>query len=398
MPYYSWRGVNVFGDTKKGKTFARSDTDLDKVLFGRNVALLSASNIKIRSFFYRISPEDKIHFLRQLAVLLDSGVRLPDALTILCDQVKNIQLKQVIFNVESDVLQGISFSEALAKQSNIFNEVVVQVVKVGQESGNLSKCLHQLSDHMEARRAFYKKIKSASILPLITLAFFFIVTFSLFAFVVPRFADVFSSLGKELPPLTKFILKISAFLRSNIFLFAVAFIFLFVFLIRKYVKVKALKRMSEKMCINAPMFGQMYRQSFLVNFLRSVSMLLKGGIRLVPAIEISKSSIKNDFIKHKVCKIKQDVCAGSTLSQSMTDYGGSIFPQDLVAIVKVGEETACLDTMLDKAADMYQGKVNRSIMFFTTIFQPLLMITLGLLITLLIFAIYVPIFSLSSVV
>ena len=169
-------------------------------------------------------------------------------------------------------------------------------------------------------------------------------------------------------------------------------------LVKKYVKIEAYKRISQKLCINAPLFGQLYRQSFLVNFLRSISMLLRGGIRLVPAIEISKTSIKNDLIRYRVSKISEDVYAGSTLSQSMTDYGGNIFPQDLVAIVKVGEETACLDTMLDKAADMYQDKVNSSIMFFTTIFQPLLMIVLGLLITLLIFAIYVPIFSLSSVV
>ena len=398
MPYYSWRGVNVFGDTKRGKVFARSHADLDSLLFGRNIALLSASHIKVRPFLNKIRPEDIIHFLKQLAILLDSGVRLPDALGILCDQVKNIQLKRVIFAVESDILQGVSFSDALATQSKIFSKVIVHVVKVGQESGSLSGCLHQLSEYMDQKNAFYKKLKSASILPLITLAFFSLVTFSLFAFVVPKFADVFSSLGKDLPPLTKFILKVSTFLRSNMFIFVIGFIALFIFLVKKYVKIEAYKRISQKLCINAPLFGQLYRQSFLVNFLRSISMLLKGGIRLVPAIEISKKSIKNDLITYRVSKISEDVYTGSTLSQSMTDYGDNIFPQDLVAIVKVGEETACLDTMLDKAADMYQDKVNSSIMFFTTIFQPLLMIVLGLLITLLIFAIYVPIFSLSSVV
>jgi len=398
MPYYSWLGVNVFGDTKKGKAFARSDADLDQVLFDRNIALLSHKKVAIRSLFNKISPEDKILFFRQLVALLDSGVRLPDALAILCDQVKNIQLKQIIFNIEADVLSGTSFSQALAKQPYIFNEVEIQVVKVGQESGDVSKCLLQLADHMASKREFHKKLKSAAILPLITLAFFLVVTFSLFAFVVPKFADVFSSLGKDLPPLTQVILKISNVLRSNLFMFAMVFILAFILLIKKYVRVKAFKKASDNMYINAPLFGRMYRQSFLVNFLRSVSMLLKGGVRLVPAIEISKHSIKNDLIKCKVCNIEQDVFAGSTLSQSMTDYGGTIFPQDLVGIVKVGEETACLDIMLDKAADMYQGKINRSIMFFTSIFQPLLMITLGLLITLLIFAIYVPIFSLAAVV
>ena len=398
MPYYSWCGVNVFGDIKKGKVFARSDKDLDQLLFSRNIALLSNKKIKVRTFLNSISSGDKILFFRQLAVLLDSGIRLPDALAILCNQVKNIYLKKVVFNVEVDVHCGVSFSDALAKQSHIFDALEIQVVKVGQESGSVSKCLLRLADHMEQRRAFRKKLKSAAILPLITLAFFFVVTFALFAFVVPKFADIFSSLGKDLPFLTHMVLKVSAILRSNIFIFTVVLILVFIFLIRRYVSLRIFKPISDNFYLNAPVFGQLYRQSFLVYFLRSVAMLLKGGVRLVSAIEISKHSISNCFVKEKISNIKQDVFAGSTLSQAMTDFGGAIFPQDLVAIVEVGQESACLGRMLDRAADIYQEKINRSIMFFTTIFQPLLMIVLGLLITLLIFAIYVPIFSLASLV
>ncbi|MFC1841504.1 type II secretion system F family protein [Candidatus Dependentiae bacterium] len=398
MPYYRWKGVNILGDMRMGKSFARSVHDLDKTLFSRNIALIASDEKKVGAFFNKISPDDKISFFRQLAVLLDSGVRLPDALGILCDQVRNVKLKQIIFEIESDVCQGFSFGKSLAKHPNIFDTATVQIVAVGQESGDLSNCLKQLSEYLEEKQAFYKKLKSASLLPLITLAFFFVVMFSIFTFVVPKFADVFRSMGKELPPLTQTILKISEFLRSNNFVFFMIFFGVCIFLIRKYLATPSIKKLSDKISLNMPFIGSVYRQSFLVYFLRSVSMLLKGGTRLVPAIGISKNSIKNDLLKSHVCNLENDVYAGSSLSQSMTDYGGKLFPQDLVAIVKVGEETAKMHVMLDKAADIYQQKINRSILFFTTVFQPLLMIVLGLLITLLIFAIYVPVFSLASIV
>jgi len=394
MPYYSWQGVNIFGDVKKGKAFARSDKDLDQMLFSRNIALIGYKNIKIYRFFGKISAEDKIHFFRQLAVLLDSGVRLPDSLMIICDQAKNVRLKELVFNIEVDILHGVALSESLSKYPDIFDDVMIQIIKVGQESGKLGACLLQLSDYLEEKQKFYKKLQSASILPIITLGFFLIITFVIFAFVVPKFADVLSSIGKDLPTLTQYILKISEFLRSNIFIFFLLFFVSFVFLIKKYVKIPAIKKLSDKTSVNI----SIYRESFLVTFLRSISMMLKGGVRLVPAIHIASSSIKNKIIKSQIEALGRDVYAGSSLSQSMIDYGGKLFSQDLIAIVKVGEETGQLGIMLDKAADIYQQKISRSILFFTTIFQPLLMILLGLLITLLIFAIYVPIFSLASAV
>lgn len=231
-------------------------------------------------------------------------------------------------------------------------------------------------------------------LPAITLGFFLLITFVIFAFVVPKFADVFASIGKELPPLTQYVLGVSNFLRSNMFIVLLLSGILFLLLLRKYTKVLAIKKVFDNVGVNI----SVYRETFLVNFLRSISMMLKGGVRLVPALHIASSSIKNSNIKLCVEKLEHDVYAGSSLSQSMIDYGGKLFPQDLIAIVKVGEETGKLGVMLDKAADMYHQKISRSILFFTTIFQPLLMIMLGLLITLLIFAIYIPIFGLASAV
>ena len=185
MPYYAWQGVNIFGDIKDGKTFARTYDDLDKLLFSRNIAIISHKRAKVFKFFNKISQDDKINFFRQLAVLASSGVRLPDALMILCDQTKNIELKQIIFQLESDIMAGLSLSEALQKNKDIFDPIIIQIVQVGQESGDFGICLNQLCDYLQERQAFYKKIKSFSIRILPdrkneTLIFFFNFKFCIF--------------------------------------------------------------------------------------------------------------------------------------------------------------------------------------------------------------------------
>ena len=398
MPYYRWKGINLFGDAKRGKSFARSEDDLDSLLFDRNIAMLSCKNCKIWSFLGSISNEDKINFFRQLSVLLESGVRLPDALRILGEQSENILFGQIVFALESDIQEGVSFGDALGKHPQIFDDLMVKMANVGQESGNLGSSLKQLTSYLEIKQDFRKKLRSASALPMITLAFFVFITMSIFVFVVPKFADIFRTMNKELPTITRVILKISEFLRSYQLFIGLGILVAFIFLARKYIKKPVLQPVVEMILVRFPLTGSLIKQTSLVYFLRSVSMLLQSGMRLLPAIEITKKSFESSLLKNHLEMLQQDVYAGSSLSQSMTDYPGLLFSQDLVAMVKVGEETGSLGLMLQKAADMYQDKVNRSILFFTTIFQPLLMICLGLLIALLIFAIYIPVFSMADVV
>jgi len=398
MPYYRWHGVNLFGEDKKGKLFARSETDLDSILFSQKIALISCRKAKIWSFGGSISIDDKIYFFRQLGILTNAGVRLPQALQIVGAQSDNLLLKQLIFCVESDIQEGIAFSKALEKHETIFSNVMVTMVHIGQEAGDIGASLFKLADYLEKRREFYKKLRSATVLPLITFAFFALITMTIFLFIVPKFADVYKSLNKEIPAVTKTVLHISSFLRSNLFFLSLVFMFLFILLMRRYMKHEKRKKLFDSFFINFPLTGPLTKNSCLVHFLSSTSLLLESGMHLLPAVGISKRSSKNSIVERQITILESEICSGSLLSESMLDYPGILFTQDLVAMIKVGEETGQLGLMLKKAADIYQEKVNRSILFFTTVFQPLLMIFLGLLITLLIFAIYVPVLSLSNVI
>jgi len=398
MPYYKWRGVNLFGDIKKGRMFAKSSDDLDDTLFNQSIALIASSKVPVSFLLHRISSNDKINFFRQLSVLIDSGVRLPESLRILMDQAGNMKFRQIIFSIESDIQEGNCLGDALQKYPEIFDDLMIKMVCMGQESGKLGSALHMLSDYLEERQSFYKKLKSAALLPLITLAFFSFIAFSIFIFIIPKFEDVFRSMNKELPVLTKYIFKASKFLGSNMFVFALILLILFGLIIRKYFKSDLGKKVAEKLYLNFPFVGKLVCKNFLVYFLNSMSVLLENGVRLVSAMNVTKKSFKTSFLCDQIAFLEKEITDGSSLSESMVDAPGQLFSQDLVAIVRVGEETGRLSLMLKKAADMYQQKLNRSILFFTTIFQPLLMIFLGLLIALLIFAIYIPVFSLSGAV
>lgn len=398
MAYFKWRGIDLSGTVRSGKLFARSEKDLDSTLLDREIALLSCSNARPRLFSRSITLEVKIHFFRQLAVLLDAGVMLPEALEILGSLVGNIRLREVICGIGVDVQEGLSLSESLKAYPDTFDSLMIMMIRIGQEAGSLGYALEQLGDYLEITQSFRKKLKSASMLPLLTFGFFLLITVSLFVFVVPCFAEIFQSMKKDLPGVTKFIINISKTLRSSAVVFIAIALGFFVVGIRQYMKTVRGKLAVDSVLIRIPWLGDLAKNSSLVYFLHSVSMLLNSGVRLIQAMNISSKAIKNSILRGQVDQLEREVEAGSSLSQSMNRIPGSLFEADLVALAKVGEESGRLGPMLKRGADIYQGKVNRSISFFTTIFQPMLMIILGLMITLLIFAIYLPVFSLSDVV
>lgn len=397
MAYFKWRGIDMTGTIRVGKTFARSEKDLNSMLLDREIALLSQTPVRPWLFARSIRLDAKIHFFRQLAVLLDAGVMLPEALQILGSLVSNMRLREVIASIASDVQEGLPLSDSLQGYPDIFDSLMVRMIRIGQEAGRLGHALEQLGDYLETTQAFRKKLKSAAILPLLTFAFFLAITFAIFVFVIPQFADIFRSMKKELPQITTIVIKISSVLRSNIVIFIAIGLILLVLSIRQYMKSPHGKITIDKLVLRVPGFGDLVKNSSLVYFLHSVSMLLGSGVRLLQAMNISNCSVKNSVVHAQVAQIEKEVAAGSSLSQSMNRIPGSLFEQDLVAITKVGEESGRLGPMLKKAAAIYQAKVDRSIAFFTTIFQPLLMIILGLMITMLIFAIYLPVFSLSNI-
>lgn len=398
MAYFKWRGVDLTGAQRTGKMFARTEKDLNSMLIEREIALLSCRTARPYFFSRSVNLNTKVHFFRQLSVLLDAGVMLPDALEILGNLIDNMKLRDVICSITADVQAGFSLSESLSGYPAIFDSLMIRMVHVGQEAGKLAPALQQLSSYLEITQTFRKKLKSASVLPLLTLGFFALIATAIFVLVIPRFADIFRSMKRELPAITRFIIRASELLRSSAVLYGLFAIALVLVGIHFYMKSMRGKETIDRNVLKIPWVGQLVKNSSLVYFLHSISMLVMSGVRLVKAMNIAAQSIKNSVLRAQVLQLEKEVTAGNSLSRAMQQLPGSLFEQDLVAIAKVGEESGRLGAMLKRGAAIYQEKVNRSLTFFSTIFQPMLMIILGLLITLLIFAIYLPVFSLSSIV
>lgn len=397
MAYFKWRGIDLTGTVREGKQFARSEKELSDLLLDHEIALVSCAHARSNIFSRSISLETKITFFRQLSVLLDAGVMLPEALHILTGLIYQLRMQEILCEVAADVQEGFPLSKALEAHPETFDSLMIRMARIGQEAGTLALALAQLSDYLEATQSFRKKLKSAAMLPMLTFGFFLVIAGLLFTVIVPRFADIFHSMNKELPYLTKLIVNISQALCSSTVFYFLGALLLFGTGIWSYAKSVKGKIELDRLVLRVPWLGDLVKNSSLVYFLHSVSMLLSGGVQLVKAMHISCKSIKNSLLQKQVAELEAEVKAGVSLSQAMKRVPGSVFEADLVAIAKVGEESGRLDVMLKKGAAIYQAKVDRAISFFSTIFQPLLMIILGLLISLLIFAIYLPIFSMSNI-
>lgn len=395
MPYFQWRGVDIVGTIKTGKTFARSADHLDSLLFKRQIALMFFKQQSDRMLHMPISLMSKAAFFRQLSVLVSAGVLLPDALTIVSEQIANRELQEVVHTISLSVQEGVSLSEALSEYPQLFDAVVVQLVKAGEDAGNLSHALDALSDHLQVAHDFYARLRAALLLPLLTVLFFVCIALVIFIVVIPRFKDLFASMHAQVPAFTKFLLRVSIFIRSwyfPILLMVVGASILAIWFSRKHYSV-----WWGKMVLRLPFIGPIYCKRFVAYLFESTGLLLAGGVRLVPALTIVKDSLRNPVLQEYVNLVNEEIKAGHSLSEAIEAHCDELCTPDLVAMIQVGEESGRLPFMLSRAAAVCHEQVRRSLNNITMMAQPLLMIILGLLVTGLIFSIYIPILHISQV-
>ncbi len=397
MPYFKWHGVTIIGQNKRGYLFAQSKDHLAQQLLKRHVALLNCKSTRMRSFFSRITTAHKIGFFRQFCVLVSSGVLLPDALAIVADQINHARLQEIIHTLSDSVRQGTALNVAMQKYPQLCDAMIIQLIHVGEESGNLSAVLESLCVYLETKRDFYRRIRAALLMPCITFIFFLLIAAVIFMVVIPRFADMFATFNQELPTITRVLIAVSNMLLSWRIMW-IAGIFLISLLCAKIVALtKYGKRFIDFLMVYMPLIGPIVRYRFLAHTFESVGLLLTGGMRLVPTLHTVKNTVKNDLLRDYVQVIINEITAGSSLADACAYHPNALCTPDIIAMMHVGQEIGNLDLMLQQIAVVYYERVKQRLLFLTTILQPLLLIILGLLITALIFAIYIPILNISYV-
>lgn len=345
------------------------------------------------AIFSRVKNQDLVIFSRQLAVLFDAEVPLVQSLRTLANQSSSPALKKIITEIASDVDSGTAFSQSLEKFHKVFSFFYVSVVRAGEASGRLQEVLNYLADHEEKSYDLNKKVKGALTYPIFVVSALIVVGAAMMVFVIPQLTAVLEESGQELPVITKVIIGISDFLRGWWWL-CLIMLGGAIFGLWYGLKTPQGKNYWDRFQLKLPIFGGLFRKIYLARFAENLGTLVKGGIPIIQSLTITADVVGNSLYKEIILKAREEVRRGNTIySIFSTDKN---IPPMVSQMVSIGEQTGKLDLLLSKIAVFYQKDVDGLVENMASLIQPLLIMVLGAAAGILVAAILLPIYNLSS--
>jgi len=403
MATFMWQGVGPRGETLQGEMEATNREAVISRLRSQRIRPRANKirakgkldqNIKIPGFGEKVSQKDVVIFTRQLATMIDAGLPIVQALDILAQQSENKTFSKSIKQVKQDVESGTTFADSLRKHPKQFDDLYTNMVDAGEIGGILDTILARLSAYMEKALKLKSKIKGAMIYPASIVSVAVIVTGILLIFVIPTFADMFSSFGKALPLPTQIAINHS-YVTIAYFPYIIAFwISLFV-VIRMWYRTEKGKFAIDGTLLKLPIFGDLFRKAAVARFTRTLSTLLSSGVPVLDALYITGKTAGNKVVEKAIFNARQSISEGRTLTEPLIE--SQVFPPMVCQMINVGETTGALDSMLNKIADFYDDEVDNAVANLTALMEPLVIVFLGVIIGGLVVAMYLPIFQLGSV-
>jgi type IV pilus assembly protein PilC len=332
-------------------------------------------------------------FSRQLATLINAGVPLVQALTIMQRQLEHKGLQDIVRKVRNDVEAGTPFSESIAKYPKVFNRLYINLVRSGETSGTLDSVLERISDFQEKDLALRGKIRGAMTYPVIVLVFALIITYALLTLVVPQFGGILQQLGGDLPVITRVLMAVSDFLKTKIWIMAIV-VALLVVAYQQYYKTNKGRHVIDDFKLKVPVFGTLIKRTAIASFARTFGLLISSGVNIIESLDITKGTANNIIVEDTIENAKNVVMVGEQMSGSL---GASpIFPPMVVSMVAIGEETGALDTMLAKVADFYDREVEEAVAGLTAAIEPIMIVFLGGIVGLVVAGMFLPMFSIIN--
>ena len=371
--------VNVFPEYKEG-------------LPGFKLGIAAKS--KFRTRHYRVKIYDLVLLCRQLATLLGAGVTIMKSLDIISKQVSSSQLYDTIRDLEKNMEEGLSFHDALARHHNIFSELWINLAETGEATGNLPIVLNRLASYLERNANFRKKIVSALIYPAILMlvgtgALLFLTTR-----IIPTFAKLFEGFDITLPLLTRIIIAVSVLIRNYLLIMIVTVMIAFSFL-RGYIRTGDGRRRYENFQFKLPLFGEFFRGLVVERFSSEMSTLVESGVPLLYSLEIAERSVGNLVMADIIRKVKEEVREGKSLNETLRK--SEFFEPMVVQMVKIGEEIGELSQMFKRIDSFYLEYVETFLSRLTTMFEPIMLIFMGVIIGMLVVGMFLPIFQLTQI-
>jgi len=344
----------------------------------------------------RIKARDKAVFARQFATMINAGLAVLRALSVLEEQTQNPRLRKIISAVRSDVEAGMSLSDAMAKHPAAFDRLYVAMVRAGEAGGALDKTLIRLAIQLEKDDSLRRAIKSAMTYPILIGVFALLVMFGMILFIIPIFGSMYNDLGGELPLLTRGMIGVSDAIKGYWFILFPGVALVIWGLIRLK-KTHNGRRGWDRLKLRLPMkLGPVIQKIAVARFSRTLATLVSSGVPILQAIEITGKTSGNTVIEESMVDVKESVRNGETIARPLSRV--PVFPPMVTQMISIGEETGALDSMLNKVADFYEDEVDAAVKSLTSIIEPIMMIFIGGMVGIIVIGMYLPIFNMIQLV
>lgn len=393
---FAWEGTDKKGKRVKGEMRASGEAFVKASLRRQGINVIKVSKQSGFKAGKKVTDKDITLFTRQLATMMKSGVPLLQAFDIVGRGHSNPAVSKLLGDIKSDVETGSSLSQAFRKYPLYFDNLYCNLIGAGEQAGILDSLLDRLATYKEKILAIKSKIKSALFYPISIIVVAFVITAVIMIFVVPAFKELFSSFGADLPTPTLVVMGISDFFVDYwwaIFGAIGGGVWFFLYTWKRSEKMQAT---MDRLLLKVPVFGHLIRIATIARFARTLSTMFAAGVPLVEALDSVAGATGNRVYYDATKKIQSEISTGTSLTVAMQN--AEVFPNMVLQMTAIGEESGALDSMLSKVADFYEAEVDDAVEGLSSLMEPIIMVVLGVLIGGLVIAMYLPIFKLGAVV
>jgi type IV pilus assembly protein PilC len=401
MKIFKYVVRNSSGERKEGIKQAGSSSDVLNWLRERKYIPISVEEMfatakeqKRTSSQGRVKSSDLSAVCWQLTTMLEGGVSITAGLGIIAEDIENMTLRQIMKEVLAKVEKGEPFSAGISDYPKVFSKLSVAMILAGESSGNLPEALQRLAEYFESRDKLAKKVKGAVAYPAFVLVFIILMVVFIMTFIIPRFKLIFTQLGGDLPAFTQTFMNIYDAICHNVLYIIGIIVVVVVSLVVFYTKTQKGHYWFSRIFLAFPLTGKIINHAFVTTFCRTMSALLASGVSVLEVFNILSTMSDNDIIKSAVVHTKEHIVEGSNISLSMIATG--FFPNMVVKMIQIGEESGSLPKMLDKTANYYERKVDSTLTALLSLLEPIMIVSVGAIVLVVVLALYMPIFTMGG--
>ncbi|NUP90673.1 MAG: type II secretion system F family protein [Candidatus Sumerlaeia bacterium] len=396
MPTFQYVARDASGRSITGTQEAPSPSAVVRLLREKSLTPTTIEEVRGRAVRKRklkrgrIKIEDLVIVSRQLATMIRAGLPLLEVLNILGEQVEKVTMRDILNKIEKDVQGGSSLTEAMVKHPQAFNQFFVSMVRAGEASGMLDTILDQVATYLEKLASLQRKVKSAVVYPAVVSVVAVGITIFLMVKVVPVFKDIFEGFDAQLPTVTAITITISDAIRDHYIMLFLATVGIAIGL-HYWGKTKTGRWRIDSTKLVMPIFGPIFLKVGIAKFTRTLGVLLRSGVNILSALEITGRTAGNVVIEEAIAKTKASIQSGESIAKPLADCG--VFPPMVTRMIDVGERTGALESMLTKIADFYEDQVDATVAGLTSLIEPLLICFLGVVVGFIVISMFLPLIT-----